>query len=81
MKKSHNKPSSIFTSKSNVLKFLQSKTSKSKIEKIYDFTVYEWNKENKKIINTIKSTFQKNIIVRSSVLGEDSLESSVAPCG
>ena len=35
-----------FTSKSNVLKLLSSRLKKSKIEKIFDFTVQEW-KNNK----------------------------------
>ena len=36
-----------FTSKSNVLKLLNSRLKKSKIEKIFDFTVQEW-KNNKR---------------------------------
>jgi len=39
----------IFTSKSNVLKFLQKKIKRSKIEKIYDFTIYEWKKHENEI--------------------------------
>ena len=38
-----------FTSKSNVLKFLQPKLKKSKIEKIFDFTVEEWKNNKRKI--------------------------------
>lgn len=68
----------IFSSKSNVLKFLQTKVSRSRIEKIYDFTVTEWKKDPHRIIQGIKNNFKQEIIIRSSALGEDSLESSQA---
>ena len=67
----------IFGSKSNTLKFLQKKIKKSKIEPIYDFTVNKWQK-NEKIILKIIFKFNSTIIVRSSAIGEDSLESSQA---
>ncbi len=69
---------SVFTSKANVLEFLQSITSKSKIEKLYYFTVDEWTKNNKEIINNILKNFKSFIIIRSSAFGEDSIESSQA---
>ena len=71
------KSSHIFGSKSNTLKFLQKKIKKSKIEPIYDFTVDKWQKNEKTILKTIFK-FNSTIIVRSSAIGEDSLESSQA---
>jgi phosphohistidine swiveling domain-containing protein len=68
----------VFGSKSNTLKFLQKKIKKSKIEPIYDFTVDEWNKNQKVILKNISRQFNSKIIIRSSALGEDSLESSQA---
>jgi len=41
MIKSSNLNQKTFTSKANTLKFLQTKILKSKIENIYDFTVYD----------------------------------------
>ena len=71
------KSSHIFGSKSNTLKFLQEKIKKSKIESLYDFTVDEWKNNEKTILKTIFK-FNSTIIVRSSAIGEDSLESSKA---
>ena len=69
----------IFTSKSNVLKFLENKIKFSKIEKNYDFTIEQWNKNKKIIIKEISEKFKsKKIIIRSSAIGEDSLEKSEA---
>jgi glutamine kinase len=69
----------IFTSKSNVLKFLENKIKFSKIEKNYDFTIEQWNENKKIIIKEISEKFKsKKIIIRSSAIGEDSLEKSEA---
>ena len=68
----------IFTSKANVLKYLKSKIHKSKIEKIYDFTISEWQESEDKINKSISKKFDSKIIVRSSAIGEDSLESTQA---
>ena len=68
-----------FTSKSNVLKFLQPKLKKSKIEKIFDFTVKQWMNDKKNIVEKIQNTFPNHtLIIRSSAIGEDSVESSNA---
>ena len=68
-----------FTSKADVLKFLQPRLKKSKIEKIFDFTVKEWEDNEKYIRNKIKTQFKKKkIIVRSSAIGEDSIGKSNA---
>ena len=68
----------IFSSKANVLQFLENKISKSQIEKQFIFTISEWN-DKEIILNHIKDTFKKGpIIVRSSAIGEDSIEKSDA---
>ena len=69
----------IFTSKATTLKILKNKLRKSKVEKLYNFTVIEWTTEPNKILERISSTFTSNqIIIRSSALDEDSWESSQA---
>jgi glutamine kinase len=77
---SHEKSqSTIFSSKSNVLKYLQKKISKSKIEKIYTFTISDWETNEEIILNKILQKFKKKlIVVRSSAFGEDSIEFSQA---
>ena len=67
------------TTKSNVLKFIQKKIRLSKIEKIYDFRVIDWLEDPTSILNKITSGFKsKYVIVRSSALGEDSMDESLA---
>lgn len=79
MKNISKQNTSIFTSKSNVLKYLQNKISYSYIEKIFDFTVKEWNLNRDVILFEIQSNFPKQkIIVRSSAMGEDSEDNSQA---
>ncbi|WP_428325002.1 PEP/pyruvate-binding domain-containing protein [Nitrosopumilus sp.] len=81
MKKSKNnsKIQSIFTSKSNVLKFLNKQLKFSKIEPLLDFTINDWKHDQEKILTEIKKQFKKKkIIIRSSALGEDSIETSEA---
>jgi len=69
----------IFSSKSNTLKILQNKLNYSKIEKIFDFTVDEWNDNKSNILNALSKNFEKNnVIVRSSAKGEDSHDKSEA---
>ena len=76
---SHKKNLSLFTSKSNVLQFLQKKVKYSHIEKIFVFTVEDWNFERNLILSKIQNNFlNKKIIVRSSAMGEDSEEHSQA---
>ena len=67
-----------FISKSNTLKFLQKSLQKSKIEEIYDFSVLNWDKNQKVILDEISNKFQSKIIVRSSAIGEDSINNSEA---
>lgn len=67
------------STKSNVLKFLQKKLKKSKIEKILDFTVSDWQINKKNISFKITNFFQNSkIIIRSSAHGEDSIDQSQA---
>tara|TARA_Y100000590_G_scaffold310885_1_gene351202 strand:- start:7853 stop:10309 length:2457 start_codon:yes stop_codon:yes gene_type:complete len=73
------KNTSIFTTKSNVLKFLQPKLTLSKIEQILDFTQDQWNMNQEQILIQITKKFPNTtIIVRSSAIGEDSEENSNA---
>ena len=73
------KSKNYFTSKADVLKILKPKIKKSKIEKIFDFTVDQWNSEQSVIMTTINKQFPKGkLIVRSSALGEDSVDYSYA---
>ena len=60
----------IFTSKSNVLKFLENKIKFSKIEKNYDFTIEQWNENKKIIIKEIseKFLFHANILFYSALI-------------
>lgn len=68
-----------FTSKANVLKFLQTKLKKSKIEEIFIFSVNDWKTNKHEILSNIQTQFKrKKIIVRSSAIGEDSVEKSSA---
>ncbi len=76
---SNYKKKSIFTSKSNVLKLLKKQVKLSKIENILDFTLSDWKKNKKLILIKISKRFpNKKIIIRSSVIGEDSEETSQA---
>ena len=67
-----------FITKSDTLKFLQGNLTKSKIEPIYDFTVEKWEENKNVIIKEISKKFQTKIIVRSSAIGEDSINLSQA---
>ena len=67
------------SSKSHTLKFLSRQIKYSKIEKIYDFTVSEWADNHQNIIKKIQRKFGScKIIIRSSAIGEDSIEKSHA---
>jgi len=68
----------IFTSKADVLAYISGKLNHSIIQKLYDFTVSDWRKNNEKILYLIEEKFNSSIIIRSSAFGEDSLESSKA---
>ena len=70
----------LFTSKANVLDVLEKNLKKSTIERLFYFTISEWNDNQDVIIKKIKSYFNssKKIIIRSSALGEDSIDNSAA---
>ena len=70
--------SSIFSSKSNVLKLLKKKGTIFTVEKLFDFTVKEWETQSDLILQSIQKSFSNKIIVRSSAKNEDSPESSNA---
>ena len=68
----------LFKTKADTLKQLTELVKQSKIEKIYAFTVKEWQRSRITILKHISSNFNKKIIVRSSAVGEDSTISSKA---
>ena len=69
----------IFTSKADTLKFLQEKTTESKIEQSFDFTTEEWQKNELNILNKVMKLFNGQlVVVRSSAVGEDTIEKSEA---
>ena len=70
----HKSPYKIFTSKSNVLKYLSPKLTHSIIEPILDFTVDDWNVQQSLILDNIMKKFKSTlVIIRSSASGEDSI--------
>jgi len=69
----------IFVSKAFVLKFLKKELKFSNVEKIFSFTINDWNQNEIGLLKEIKKIFSsKLIIVRSSAMGEDSLYESQA---
>ena len=68
----------IFSSKAEVLDSIKNNLTKSRVEKLYYFTVGNWKNDSEYCISKIKNIFSGKIIVRSSALGEDSLEKSEA---
>ena len=67
------------STKAETLVNLSPKLTKSFIEKLFTFTVKDWNKSNISILTNSKKIFGKSrVIVRSSSLNEDSLTSSSA---
>ena len=70
---------SIFSSKSNVLEYLFDKITESTIEKMLYFSISEWDKNSKTILENISKKFESElIIIRSSAMGEDSILKSEA---
>ena len=69
----------IFTSKANTLMLLQKKVKNSKIEKIFYFKVKEWFEDDEKLLERIPTIFKTgSVVIRSSALGEDSIDRSEA---
>jgi len=68
-----------FESKADTLVFLQKKLKKGIIEEIITFTVEKWQMEQNSILQKIIDKFYPNeVIIRSSAIGEDSIESTEA---
>ena len=79
MKKLENyENNSIFTSKSNVLKFLQKNGKTFSIEKLFDFTVDDWKSKKIFVLSSIQKLFSDKVVVRSSAKNEDSPQFSNA---
>ncbi len=74
------KSTNIFSSKADVLKYLKNNVKKSYVENMSYFTTNDWLSDKNSIIQNIKEHFKesKKIIIRSSALGEDSIENSMA---
>jgi hypothetical protein len=67
-----------FTSKAETLRVLSGKLLSATIPTLETFTVGQWRENPRAVAARIKAVFQEAIIVRSSVLGEDSRDSSHA---
>ena len=68
-----------FTSKSDTLEYLSKNITKSKIEPLISFTINDWKKNKSKILEKSCKKFKKQkVVVRSSALGEDTIETSNA---
>ena len=61
----------MFNSKAETLIFLKKKIKLSKIPKTFYFSVYDWKKKEKVILQKIKKSFIGNIVIRSSAADED----------
>ena len=66
------------STKANTLTNLKPHLKKSLIEEIFVFTISQWKKSHKKILDQINKKFNSNLVVRSSSLVEDSHTSSYA---
>ncbi len=70
---------SIISTKANTLKTLGPILKKSKIEKSFVFTTLDWDKKKNELIDQINKEFNsETIVVRSSAINEDTLNSSLA---
>tara|TARA_B100001540_G_C15816815_1_gene648059 strand:- start:7672 stop:10089 length:2418 start_codon:yes stop_codon:yes gene_type:complete len=68
-----------FTSKSDTLEYLSKNITKSKIEPLISFTINDWKNNKSKILEKSCKKFKKQkVVVRSSALGEDTIETSNA---
>ena len=71
----------LISTKADTLKALQPLLKHSRIEKTLVFTVMDWNEKREEILLRIKKEFTPNkIVVRSSAINEDTLDSSMAGC-
>ncbi|MCS5712323.1 PEP/pyruvate-binding domain-containing protein [Candidatus Berkiella aquae] len=73
------KPKFTVTTKANTLQKLKPLLKKSHIEKMYVFTIADWNHYAEEVLIDIKDKFNhNNIVIRSSCLNEDSMQESKA---
>lgn len=71
----------IISTKANTLKILKPLLKKSYIEELYDFTVSDWKNAPEDVLSNIRGLFNgSRIVLRSSAVNEDSLDSSLAGC-
>ena len=69
----------VFSTKANTLLNLKKLVKKSKMVKMFPFNLYEWKNYEEKILNRIQKEFSpKKIIIRSSAIGEDTKDKSMA---
>lgn len=79
MANSREKPLDRFVSKADTLQVLSGLLTKSSVEELYVFLESEWDSSKPEIVDAIKNKFQgKTVIVRSSALSEDTVNSSNA---
>jgi erythromycin esterase-like protein len=77
--KNNDKINKKFKSKADTLTFLRKKMTRGKVEEILSFTVLDWQRNKKQIIEKIVNKFYPDeIIVRSSARGEDSTDTTEA---
>ncbi|MAG78162.1 hypothetical protein CL616_02225, partial [archaeon] len=70
---------SIISTKANTLKTLGPILKKSKIEKSFMFTTLDWDRKKNELIDQINKEFNsETIVVRSSAINEDTLNTSLA---
>ena len=68
-----------FGTKAETLKTLKKRVTLSKVLEQYTFTVFDYEKDAKKVLRNIKKSFNHNfLVVRSSAINEDTHNSSMA---
>jgi len=71
----------IVSTKADTLIALKPLLRKSKIEKTFAFTIPDWKNRKEELLQKIKDEFKPGkIVIRSSAVNEDSLDSSMAGC-
>ncbi len=71
----------LVSTKADTLKTLKDLLKKSKIEKLFVFSTSDWKNNKDRILKNIKEKFSpEKIIIRSSTLKEDTLNTSMAGC-
>lgn len=68
----------IVSTKADTLEALQPLLTKSRIEKIFSFTVSDWKNNKHQLLDKIQKEFRDKIVIRSSAVNEDSLDKSMA---